>query len=63
VNFENGVNLLGSGNQVRVRLAGDQGRDWQDDEGNKCRRWSRRISAIVTCKVTPRHTADVDMKN
>jgi hypothetical protein len=41
------LNMLGSGNQVRVRLAGDQGRDWQDDEGNKCRRWSHHFSAIV----------------
>ncbi len=41
------LNMLGSGNQVRVRLARDQGRDWQDDEGNKCRRWSHHFSAIV----------------
>ncbi len=44
------LNMLGSGHQVRVRLAGDQGRDWQDDEGNKCRRWSYRFSVIVSLR-------------
>ncbi len=50
--------MLGSGHQVRVRLAGDQGRNWQDDEGNKCRRWSRRFFGI-----TLRQTSDLHMLN